>query len=75
MRRVDDVRDPVLSERELEVLRRLASQRDKQIAAELGISPHGVRYHLRKLFAKLGAAKRNDAVRRARELGLIPDDS
>ena len=75
MRRVDDGREPVLSERELEVLRRLASQRDKQIAAELGISPHGVRYRLRKLFAKLGVAKRDDAVRRARELGLIPDDS
>ena len=75
MRRVDDGREPVLSERELEVLRRLASQRDKQIAAELGISVHGVRFHLRRLFNKLGVAKRAEAVRRAREAGLIPDDS
>ena len=75
MRQTDDSRGPLLSEREREVLRLLEGRQDKQIAAALGLTTHGVRYHLRKLFTKLGAAKRADAVRRARELGLIPGDS
>ena len=54
---------------------RLAGRRDKQIAAELGLSAYGVRYHLRNLFAKLGARNRAEALRRAREMGLIADDS
>ena len=44
---------------------------DKQIAAELGLTVHGVRYHLRKLFTKLGANTRADALRQARELDLL----
>ena len=75
MRRVDEVRELALSEREREVLRRLHNQRDKQIAAALGLTVYGVRHHLRKLFAKLGVAKRAEAVHRARELGLIADNS
>ena len=75
MRRVDEVRDLALSKREREVLRQLDHQRDKQIAAALGLTVHGVRHHLRNLFAKLGVAKRAEAVRRARELGLLADDS
>ena len=55
---------------------RLPSDReaDKQIATALGLSAYGVRYHLRKLFAKLGVSTRAGAVRRAREMGLLPDD-
>ena len=75
MHRVDDARGLVLSEREREVLPSRDNQRDKQIAAALGLTTHGVRHHLRKLFAKLGVAKRAEAVHRARELGLIADDS
>ena len=75
MRCVDEVRELALSERQREVLRLLGNRRDKQIAAALGLTAHGVRHHLRKLFAKLGVAKRAEAVRRARELGLIADDS
>ena len=75
MQRVDEVRELALSERERQVLRRLHNQRDKQIAAALGLTVHGVRHHLRKLFAKLGVARRAEAVRRARELSLIADDS
>ncbi len=63
-----------LSEREMDVLRRLETQRDKRIAAELGLRPNGVRHHIRRLFAKLGARKRSEAVRRARELGLLADE-
>ena len=67
--------DPALrlSGREREILHRLEGQRDKAIAAELGLTPHGVRYHIRGLFAKLEVRSRGDAVRRARELGLLPD--
>ena len=75
MRGRDDMRDLVLSERERTVLVRLRDERDKQIAVALGLTVNGVRYHMRKLFAKLGVGTRADAVRRARELGLIPDDS
>ena len=75
MRGVDQGRRLVLSERERAVLRRLEGQRDKQIAAELGLTVTGVRYHLRKLFTNLNVRTRGEAVRRARELGLIPDDS
>ena len=75
MRGVDHRRRLVLSERERNVLRRLEGQRDKQIAAALGLTVSGVRYHLRKLFTKLNVRTRVEAVRRARELGLIPGDS
>lgn len=71
----DDGSTSPLSERELDVLRRLEGRQDKEIAAELGLSTHGVRYHLRSLFSKLGARNRAEAVRRAREMGLIPEDA
>ena len=75
MRDADAGTDPALrlSGREREILHRLEGQRDKAIAAELGLTPHGVRYHIRGLFAKLEVRSRGDAVRRARELGLLPD--
>ena len=71
MRSVDDPEGLVLSERESDILQRLVErQGDKQIAAALGLTAHGVRYHLRNLFIKLGAGSRAEAVRRANELGL-----
>ena len=75
MESADDPRQQILSRRERLVLQRLEGRRDKQIAVELGLTAHGVRYHLRKLFAKLGARNRAEALRRAREMGLIPGDS
>ena len=75
IRRVVDVRDLVLSKRERTVLMRLGGERDKQIAVALGLTVYGARYHMRKIFTKLGVRTRADAVRRARELGLIPHDS
>lgn len=71
----DEASAPSLTERELEVLRLLEGRRDKEIAAELGLSAHGVRYHLRKVFTKLGADNRAEAVRRAWDLGLIAEQS
>ena len=75
MRRTDEVRGVVLSKREHAVLQLLEGRLDKQIAAELGLTAHGVRYHLRRLFTKLGVTSRAEAVRRGRQLGVIPDDS
>lgn len=63
---------PRLSERELEVLGRLERLRDRDIAEELGLTHHGVRYHVGNIFEKLGTHKRGDAVGRARVLGLLP---
>ena len=75
MSRTDEVRGLVLSGREQAVLKLLKGRGDKQIAAELGLTAHGVRYHLRKLFSRLGVTSRAEAVRRGRELGVIPGDS
>lgn len=75
IRTVDDAEGPVLSERESDILQRLFErQGDKQIASALGLTAHGVRYHLRNLFIKLGAGSRAEAVRRANEMGLILRD-
>ena len=64
---------PRLTARETDVLQRLEDSRDKGIAAALGISHAGVRYHVRNIFAKLNARSRLDAVHRARRLGLLSD--
>ena len=74
MREADNPRQPVLTDREVEVLGRLGTRTDKQIGSELGLSEFGVRYHLRKLFAKLGARNRAEAARLARQMGLVPAD-
>ena len=71
MVRADNGRNVLLSDRERDVLHLLPGRRDKEIAAALGLSAHGVRHHLRKLFVKLGAKTRAEAVCRARELGLM----
>jgi LuxR family maltose regulon positive regulatory protein len=61
-----------LSERELEVLRLLASELDgPDIARELVVSPNTVRTHTRNIYAKLGVNSRRAAVRRAAELSLL----
>ena len=62
---------PRLTNRQKAVLGRLVSQQDKEIAAALGMTPHGVRYHIRAIFKKLSVHSRTDAERRARALGLL----
>jgi LuxR family maltose regulon positive regulatory protein len=63
--------DP-LSKTEIRVLRYLPTNLSApEIARELSISVHTVRTHVRHLFAKLGAHGRNEAVERARGLGLL----
>ena len=61
-----------LSERELEVLRLLASDLDgPDIARELTVSLSTMRTHTRSIFNKLGVNSRRAAVRRAEELRII----
>jgi DNA-binding CsgD family transcriptional regulator len=62
-----------LSARELEVLHELAAgHSNKEIAAQLHVSPNTVKTHVARLFEKLGAKRRTEAIRRARELGIVP---
>ncbi len=61
-----------ISPRELIVLKELAAGRsNKEIARRLEVSPNTVKTHLARLYEKLGAERRTDAVNRARELGII----
>ncbi len=61
-----------LSEREREVLRLLSAMLSTaEIGAEMYISVNTVKTHLRSIYRKLSAARRGEAVRRARELKLI----
>lgn len=63
--------DP-LSERELQVLRLLATNlTSTEIAEELYISPSTVRSHIKNIYSKLDVHRRYDAVERARQLKLI----
>lgn len=61
-----------LSERELDVLRKVAQGLSNQeIADQLFISLHTVKTHVRKIYVKLAAKSRTQALHRARELELI----
>lgn len=62
-----------ISPSELVVLKEIAGGRsNKEIASRLGISPNTVKTHAARLFDKLGAKRRTDAVNKARELGIVP---
>jgi len=45
---------------------------NKEIAADLQVTPETVKTHVAHLCAKLGAAGRREAVGRAAALGLLP---
>ena len=61
-----------LSDREIEVLEHLAEgQVYKQIGAQLGLSPSTVRSHLHRIYHRLGAVDRAQAVLLARERGWL----
>ena len=62
---------PQLSARQSDVLARLETHSDREIAAALGLTRDGVRYHVTHLFAALRVRDRRDAVRRGRALGLV----
>jgi LuxR family transcriptional regulator, maltose regulon positive regulatory protein len=67
-------REPLepLSDRELSVLRFLPTNLSAaEIGAELFLSVHTVKTHMRKLYAKLDVHTRAEAVQRGRALGLL----
>ena len=68
----DDLRIEALTPREVQVLELLAEGLpNKAIADRLKISDQTVKFHVSSISAKLGAANRTDAVRRAVRRGLI----
>ena len=61
-----------ITNRELDVLTLLAQRLgDKEIAAQLVLSPLTVKKHTQRLYRKLGVANRRAAVAEARRLGLL----
>lgn len=61
-----------LSERELEILRLIASgMSNGQIAKNLFLTLNTIRAHSTHIFGKLGVHNRTEAVARAREIGLL----
>jgi len=70
-----DLDDPLidpLTDRELEVLQLLAQGKaNKQIALDLAISEHTVKFHVSSIYTKLGAANRTEAVRLGVRRGLV----
>ena len=61
-----------ITDREREVLRLLAGTLSlRGIGRELYLSPNTIKTHTRALYRKLGVSDRQDAVARARELGLM----
>lgn len=64
--------DEALSEREVEVLMRVASGRsNKRVAFELGLVEETVKSHMKSIMAKLGANDRTHAVTIALQRGFI----
>lgn len=62
-----------VTEREYEVLGLLAEGlANKEIARRLELSPNTVKTHVGRIYEKLGAERRTQAVQKARELALIP---
>jgi len=68
----EHVADDLLSEREVEVLRRVAQgNSNKAIAAELSVSEATIKAHMKSVLAKLGANDRTHAVTIAVKRGFL----
>ena len=66
--------DP-LSQRELEVLQLLArGASNQEIAGTLVLAPGTVKLHVSHILSKLGVKSRTQAILRARDLGLLPEE-
>lgn len=62
-----------ITAREFEILTLVAQGlSNREIAAQLFVSENTVKTHCARAFDKLGAARRTQAVQRAKELGLLP---
>ncbi|MDQ3991844.1 MAG: response regulator transcription factor [Actinomycetota bacterium] len=72
VRLVDRKPESPLSRREIEILQKVAyGATTKEVADQLGISPHTVKTHLERVFEKLGANDRAQAVAIAIRKGLV----
>jgi DNA-binding NarL/FixJ family response regulator len=61
-----------LTARELQVLQLLArGLANKQIALQMGISEHTVKFHVSSIYARLGVSSRTEAVRLGVQQGLV----
>ncbi|HEY7478658.1 MAG TPA: response regulator transcription factor [Actinomycetota bacterium] len=68
----EEQRPTPLSKREREILQKVADgSTTRQVATELGISPHTVKTHLERIFEKLGANDRAQAVAIAIRTGIV----
>lgn len=62
-----------ITARELEILTLIAlGFSNREIATQLFVSENTVKTHCARIFDKLGAARRTQAVQRGKELGLLP---
>jgi DNA-binding CsgD family transcriptional regulator len=62
-----------ITDRELEILTLIArGLSNREIATQLFVSENTVKTHCSRAFEKLGAVRRTQAVRRGKELGLLP---
>ena len=69
---LDEAAKPVLSTREVEILRQIERGLSyKEIAVASSISPHTVHTHIKNIYEKIHARSRDDALRRARNLGVL----
>ena len=63
---------PTLTRQERDILARIEQQTDAEIARGMHLTYDALRYRVRRLFTKLDARSRHDAVHKARALGLLP---
>ena len=71
---ISSERSARLTGREIEVLRLLArGARNKEMAGELFITVHTVKFHIENLYRKLGVRARTEALRIASQQGLLQD--
>ena len=62
-----------ITARELEILTLIArGYSNREIATQVFVSENTVKTHCSRVFDKLGAARRTQAVQRGKELGLLP---
>jgi len=62
----------MLTERENSIIEFIArGKSNKEIARALGVTPETIKTHVRRIFSKLSAASRAQAVVRAQSLGLL----
>ncbi len=62
-----------ITAREFEILTLVASGlTNREIATQLFVSENTVKTHCARVFSKLGASRRTQAVQRAKEQGLLP---